>query len=195
MPVSRPARAAGVGLLSLLSALLVVGCGSSSDPVADRPAPSAAPSVSQPSAPPAIVGTWARLQRCPELVRVLREAHLGKAVAESIVGDGWAPGLTEASQVDPRHPCRGAVDRMHSHFFTADGQFGSRDADGNQVDDGSYTLVGDDKVVIGGVTFRYTITGDQLALRPTIPSCRPECFEAQWSVSVAYPGYTWKRTE
>jgi hypothetical protein len=84
---------------------------------------------------------------------------------------------------------------MHSHFFTADGQFGSRDADGNQVDDGRYTLVGDDQVVIGGVTFQYSITGDQLALRPTIPSCRPECFEAQWSVSVAYPGYTWQRTE
>jgi hypothetical protein len=195
MPVLRACRAAVLGLTALLSALLAVGCGSSSDPVASRPEPSAAPSVSQPVAPSAIVGTWARLQRCHELVRVLRAAHLGTALPDSIAGDGWVPGVTEASQVDPRHPCRGAVARVHSHFFTADGQFGSRDADGNQVDDGSYTLVGDDQVVVGGVTFHYTIAGDQLALLPTIPSCRPRCFEAQWSVQVAFPGYTWQRTE
>ena len=29
----------------------------------------------------------------------------------------------------------------HSHFFTADGQFGSRDQDGSQVDDGTYRIV------------------------------------------------------
>ena len=35
------------------------------------------------------------------------------------------------------------------HFFTADGQFGSKDFHGQQVDDGPYRLEGDDIVVIG----------------------------------------------
>lgn len=98
---------------------------------------------------------------------------------------------------DKTHPCRGAVARKHSHFFTVDGQFGSRDANGKQVDDGPYRLVGANTVVIGDpeVTFHYLITngGRTLALTPVIPRCRPSCFEAQWSVNVAYPGYTWTR--
>ena len=48
------------------------------------------------------------------------------AVPEVLAGDGWVPGVVDPGQIDDRHPCRGAVARRHSHFFTADGQFGSR---------------------------------------------------------------------
>jgi hypothetical protein len=122
-------------------------------------------------------------------------AGLRAALLESIAGDGWIPGVTQVDQIkDPAHPCRGSITRKHSHFFTAGGQFGSLDAEGQQVDDGPYRLVGDDTVVIGGVTFRYQIRGgDSLQLRPIIPKCAPGCFEAGWSVAVAYPGYTWHR--
>lgn len=98
------------------------------------------------------------------------------------------------SQIEDRaHPCAGAVPRKHSHFFTADGRFGSRDANGQQVDDGKYRLVGD-AFVIDGVTFHYTIRGNAaLSISPDIPDCAPSCFEAGWSIAVAYPGYTWHR--
>jgi hypothetical protein len=80
-------------------------------------------------------------------------------------------------------------------LFTADGYFGSRDANGEQVDDGQYRLSGNDTLVIGDVTFHYKITdgGRTISFTPEIPKCAPSCFEAGWSVSVAYPGYTWQR--
>ena len=99
--------------------------------------------------------------------------------------------MTRVSEIkDPAHPCVGSVDRKHSHFFTAEGEFGSRDTKGLQVDDGQYELVGD-AFVIGAVTFHYAITGnDTLMIRPDTPECAPSCFEAGWSIAVAYPGYT-----
>lgn len=116
---------------------------------------------------------------------------------ESLADDGWIPGVTQVDQIkDPAHPCRGSVARKHSHFFTEDGQFGSLDAHSQQVDDDTYRLVGDDTVVIGKVTFHYRITGgDTLRLTPVIPKCAPGCFEAGWSVVVAYSGYTWHRVK
>jgi hypothetical protein len=154
------------------------------------------------SAATPLVGQWQRLQRCSELERVMTKAHLRSALLESIAEDGWIPGVTQIDQIkDPAHPCMGSVARKHSHFFTEDGQFGSLDAKGQQVDDGSYRLVGDDTLVIDAadrkaVTFHYKITGgDTLTLTPVIPNCAPKCFEAGWSVAVASPGYTWHRVQ
>ena len=126
----------------------------------------------------------------------MKRAGLKKALLESIATDGWIPGVTSVEQIkNPARPCRGAVARKHSHFFTADGLFGSRDANGHQVDDGQYRLIGDNTLVIGDVTFHYKISdgGDTIAFTPEIPKCAPSCFEAGWSVAVAYPGYTWHR--
>jgi hypothetical protein len=119
---------------------------------------------------------------------------LHRALLESIAGDGWIRGVTKVSQIkDHAHPCAGSVARKHSHFFTADGQFGSRDANGQQVDDGKYRLIGD-AFVIDGVTFHYTIrNNDALSITPETPDCAPSCFKAGWSMAVAYPGYTWHR--
>jgi hypothetical protein len=110
-----------------------------------------APATSSPSRspstqdPPAIVGEWHRLQSCSELEQVMTSAGLDQALLESIAGDGWIPGVTSVDQIaDPTDPCEGAIAREHSHFFTADGRFGSRDANGQQVDDGHYELIGDD---------------------------------------------------
>jgi hypothetical protein len=185
------------GVVILTLALLVSGCGSSGGESSGRgnssEVPSPAPSTS--AATPALVGEWQRLQKCSELEGVMEKASLHKALLESVAGDGWIPGVTKVSEIkDPAHPCRGSVARKHSHFFTADGQFGSRDANGQQVDDGQYRLKGDDTVVIGGVTFHYMITGgDTLSLKPVTPRCAPSCFEAGWSLAVAFPGYRWHR--
>lgn len=218
----RPAARAVLVLAALAALGTPTGCGST-DPARGQPRPSvAAPAQPRGSSaagstagavttggagtsatptptaaaasPPAIVGEWTRFQRCEQLVHVLRQAGLGSAVARNLVGDGWLPDVTDPADVDLHRPCRGAIDRHHTHFFTADGQFGSRDADGVQVDDGTYRLVGRDRLVIDGVTFRYTITdGVDLALVPMLPPCPPRCDDAQWSVSVAYPGYFWHR--
>jgi hypothetical protein len=125
----------------------------------------------------------------------MNKAGLHDALLQFVAEDGWIPGVTRVEQIkDPTHPCKGAVARKHSHFFTADGAFGSRDEDGEQVDDASYRLVEDDTIVISSVTFHYKITGDDtLELTPVIPECAPTCFEAGWSVAMANPGYAWKR--
>jgi hypothetical protein len=91
------------------------------------------------------------------------------------------------------------VPREHSHFFDEDGRFGSLNWNGEAVDDGTYEIVDEDTFVISkefpDVTFDYTIDGDTISFDPLIPECSPDCFEAAWSVSVAYPGETWQRVE
>jgi hypothetical protein len=184
-----------IGLVCL-AVLNLAACGSNEDN------PSVGPSTASTSASPSastapastLVGEWQRLQKCSELEDVMTKAGLRDALPEFVAGDGFIPGVTKVSEIkDPAHPCVGAVDRKHSHFFTADGEFGSRDAIGRQVDDGTYELVGD-AFVINGVTFHYVITDhDTLSISPDTPKCAPSCFEAGWSIAVAYPGYTWHR--
>jgi hypothetical protein len=132
-------------------------------------------------------------------VEILTKAGFNEQVAlENIAGNGFLPGLSSPSEIaDVKHPCRGAVPLLHSHFFTADGQFGSKDQNGQQVDDGTYKIVDDRTFVISGgfpdVTFHYRVTGDTIRFDPVVPSCAPSCEEASWSVMVAFPGKTWER--
>jgi hypothetical protein len=98
---------------------------------------------------------------------------------------------------DPTHPCVGAVQQRHSHFFTAAGAFGSKDARGYQVDDGKWQIKGD-KLVIEDQPFGFDIQGDELTLTPPkvdISKCTTkECrFTAAWVLMVAMPGQTWTR--
>ena len=195
-----PSRTLGAALASCLLVLAMSGCGQDEDKPArsdDAASSSESPAASASTSPGGqapIVGEWQRTQSCDELVGLLRKAGLEQAIAPMLAEDGWIPGVTKPSQIeDPSHPCEHAVSRKHSHFFPADGQFGSRDAAGEQVDDGSYELVGDDRVVFGGVTFTYVINDDTIMFTPVVPDCAPDCFEASWSVSVAYEGYSWKR--
>lgn len=183
-------------LASVLIALMIAGgCGSNGEP-STTSARSGRPTGSVAASPaPALVGEWQRLQSCSELEGPMNQAGLHDALLQTVADDRWIPGVTSVEQIkDPAHPCMGAVPRMHSHFFTADGEFGSRDEYGRQVDEGNYVLEGDDTVRIGGVTFHYKITNnDTLELTPVIPDCAPTCFEAGWSVAVANPGHPWMR--
>jgi hypothetical protein len=180
----------------LALALLAVACGSDLRTSTQGPGQ---PSISETQGPPALVGTWERLTRCEELVAALREAGLEQWVVEFVAGNGFVPGVRSADQIeDPADPCKGAVPREHSHFFSEDGQFGSLDWNGEQVDDGTYEIIGDHTFVVSkefpDVTFNYTIDGDSIVFDPEIPECAPKCFEAAWSVSVAYPGEEWQRS-
>lgn len=150
--------------------------------------------------PSKLVGEWQRTTTCEERVQALNEAGLGKYTAEHVAGEGWVPGLSDPSELkDARHPCRGSVPLEHSHVFTADGIFGSKDAEGDTVDDGSYELVDNSTMIItkefGKITFHFTANDQTLVLTPVLPKCTKDgCFAAQWAVGMSYPGLEWSRT-
>ncbi len=181
-------------LAALAGASALMACAS--------PATSAPPAAADPTASPStavidLVGEWERDTHCTEIVNALRDAEM------DLTGLDYAAAYFAGGEIaDPAHPCDGAVPLRHSHFFTATGRFGSRDENGNQVDDGTYRIVDDDTLVISNhlgsdtlkqVTFHYEIEDGELSLEPVIPDCRPDCFEAVWSVTVAYAGHTWTR--
>jgi hypothetical protein len=203
-PVARRSSVAAVGLLLLLVA---ASCGGS-DNARGRAAETAVePTTSTPAETMPLVGEWERVTTCAELARAYRQAGFDREARWAGAGNDFIPGVTSVDQLtDPEdHPCEGAVPRKHSHFFTADGRFGSRDWRGTQVDDGTYEIIDDStfampyferKPIV--VEFRYRIDGDTLRLDPELPSdCSTRrCREvAAWAVSVAYAGEQWERVD
>lgn len=173
--------------------------GASAAPAVASSSPPTTSSAPSPSAGPAIVGEWERTTTCEERVEALARAGLGRFAAEHAAGEGWLPGVTSPEQIkNPAQPCAGAVSLKHGHFFTADGKFGSRDAQGDQVDDGSYRSIDENTIVVqkefGEVTFDYQVLPNgTLLLSPVMPACTASgCFAAQWAVSVADPGLPWE---
>jgi len=143
---------------------------------------------------------------CYDLVRRLEAAGFHETALESAAGNGFIPGVTSVEDLsDPLHPCRGAIPRSHSHFFTSDGLFGSRDWNGEQVDGGTYELIGDNTVVMPyrledgppiDVTFHYRIAGETIRFEPVLEDdcSTSRCREAAgWSVAVALAGKSWRR--
>jgi hypothetical protein len=152
-------------------------------------------------ADPALVGTWTRTITCDEWFERQAQAGFGDR-ALGTIAEEWLP---DADIADPSHPCTGATPTEHSHFFTEDGEFGSLDADREQVDDGTYEVIDDHTFVMPYVfddesidmEFGYTVTGDTISFEPHLPAdCTSDhCQEAaSWAVSVAYAGLTWQRT-
>jgi hypothetical protein len=189
--------------MAVVALLAVTGCGSDDETAVERRiSPSPAKSTqSSPRSTSELVGEWERVTTCQQRVDALKDADLEQFAAEHAAGEGWLPGVTRPDDIkDPDNPCRGAVALKHTHFFTDDGVFGSRDAGGDQVDDGTYRVIDENTIVIskefGDVTFDYRIKsdGDNLLLDPVLPKCRKSgCFAAQWAVAVAYPGLAWRR--
>jgi hypothetical protein len=200
-------KAATVALV-LAVATLAAGCGARSS--SDRPsAPSSGPVASATSTPTAgLVGRWERVTTCQELVRELDQTGLGPLRAYAWLGATSSTGESSFAPGSPKptraHPCTGALPRVHSHFFTQSGQFGSLDWLGGQVDEDPYRIVNDTTVRIGspGVALHYRILhGTTLMLAPVLTKAMvrealadPKEFSAAgWAVSMAYPGHRWKR--
>jgi hypothetical protein len=147
-----------------------------------------------------LVGRWERVTTCQELLSAVTKAGLRKTAPAMLSGNGFVPGTPKqlAAKADI---CKGAVPRRHSHFFTAAGQFGSVDYNGQQVDDGSYRILDARTVRINEGKFRFRITGRELRLEPVISAAarrkalaQPLQFStAGWQVAVAFPGHAWKR--
>ena len=87
-----------------------------------------------------LVGTWQRVNSCASFVQAFKETGLIDLAPEWLVGAGY---FTSLDQIDNTDLCKGATEVVHSHFFTANGGFGSHDEMGRQVDDGSYRMVDD----------------------------------------------------
>ena len=153
-----------------------------------------------------LVGRWQRTNTCQELVSALRKAGLGALAQYAWQGQTSSTGITSFKPGSPKptkaRPCTGAIARLHSHFFTAQGQFGSLDWLGGQVDDGPYKIINNGTFRIGPVNFRFRIVNNTtLMLTPVLTKAmvrealaHPAKFSpAFWAVSMAYAGHNWKR--
>jgi hypothetical protein len=183
------------GLFAPLPAALLTltaGCSNHADTVHNQPSHTDAANL--------IVGRWEALRTCTDMVRALNRQHLG-VLAPGVVGD-YFPHATYEELAAKHDVCSGAKPQRHSHFFTADGSFGSLDQHGNQVDDGKYTVVDSHTIRIGeDAVFDYRIRGGTLRLTPRItdeqrqdalnnPRASPA---VTYMVAVAVQGIEWKR--
>jgi hypothetical protein len=193
-------------LLPIAAAVALTSCSStSSSPTAGaQGSPKPTTTATTPAAPN-IVGRWTRTVTCRQLVSALDRAGLHSLTPYAWVGQTSSHGQSSFKPNSPTptlaRPCAGAIPRVHSHFFTAAGAFGSLDWLGGQVDDGTYTVKGA-TLTIGHVTFHYRIvSGNSLHLSPVLTKtmiraalAHPAKFsDAGWAISVAYPGLTWSR--
>jgi hypothetical protein len=144
-----------------------------------------------------IVGRWQTERTCQGLVVALEKVGLGP-LAPAVVGD-YFPDQSPQDLAAKQDLCKGAKPKIHDHFFTSDGRFGSIDQ-GQQVDDGTYQVSGS-TLTINGAPFQFTIQGGTLMLTPMLtPALKQEALAdplnfnvAGWMVAVAYGGHPWKR--
>jgi hypothetical protein len=198
----------------IASVLLLAGCagwpGVSQSAGLESLSPSTVAAASASSPTPSAVadplfGTWRRTGSFATFVEAMQGAEL-----TSLIGltDGkWMAGGVTPTGTDPsaKDYCVGATEVEHSHFFRSDGQFGSYDEKGNQVDDGPYELVGNDTIHFGQVVVRYQIdASDHLWFTDvSIPSCTGATYSSGsadpaspgdcsqdhgWAISAFYPG-------
>jgi hypothetical protein len=136
-----------------------------------------------------LVGAWQRVNSCASFVQAFKEAGLIDLAPEWLVGGGY---FTSLDQIDSTDLCKGATEVLHSHFFTANGGFGSRDEKGRQVDDGSYQIVDDSTITFpsSDVTVHFSIEDDTLMFEVVVPDpCVGSCREVNaWALSAFYPG-------
>ena len=188
-------RTVVTGFCLALSVVAVSCAGDSTEATPSGTATTTA-QAAEPADSSALVGEWERETTCEEMLAAFTKAGLGVYAVENILGNGFVPGKYS---LDPRHPCKGAVPRKHSHFFTESGEFGSRDWRGEQVDDGTYRVIDDHTLVISkefpDVKFRYRIEGDTITFAPLLEMDGCTDFRCIWAVSMAYSGEKWTRVD
>ena len=157
-------------------------------------------SVSAKSSP--IVGRWQMVRTCQNVVGALQAAGL-RPLAPGVVGD-YFPNQTPRQLAKKKNLCKGAKPQIHSHFFTAEGKFGSLDQHGERVDDGNYEASGSTlKISNSDVSgsFRFRIQGKTLMFKPLLTSALKQealadplnFHPAGWMVAVAIDGHPWNR--
>lgn len=167
------------------------------------PAAVAAEILSFVSAPSSeILGYWHRAQTCEELLATFTAAGLADSHR------GWLQGNFYGGEDGPStgDPCAGAAGPLeHSHWFTAEGAFGSHDENSAEVDGGDYVLVDEDTISFpshasefgydGEVEVDYAIGADGPAtFTVELPEeCDAACQDAYaWALS-AFSSGPWER--
>jgi hypothetical protein len=147
---------------------------------------------------------WERETTCEDMVAAYKSEGMEELAPTALAGNGLVPGSAE-ELAQKGDLCDSAKTRLHAHFFSEDGSFGSLDWNGEQVDDGIYEIIDDDTVRIGppgeGADFHFTVEGDTLTLDPVISADAKrdalkdplEFSPTLWSVSVAFGGLPWQR--
>lgn len=204
-----------IGLSSVLLAVLVMGCGSPSVSAAPSlsasPIRSASESPSAPSPQPSasvatadIVGTWTRTQTCEQSLAAFEASGFGSKAFEWVT-QNWIP------DASPRTSgfCDGASGAIpHSHFFTADGKFGSRDQNGQQVDEGDYAIASPGLLTFprhasefnysATISVRYAVKGNEATFDVQVRAgCVTDAGCAQayaWALSAFFSGPPWTRS-
>jgi hypothetical protein len=156
-----------------------------------------------PLEPSALVGQWRLVRSCEATATALTKEGLGGLVPSVISAEELIYGLVNGGHLpadfDAAHPCVDAKPPFeHSHTFWANGHFNSWDENGNQADDGAYTLAGDHSFTMGDppITFDFTVRHDTIQFqvkKPVNCSADPCHGIYAWAVSVADPGQVWTR--
>ena len=139
--------------------------------------------------PSAIVGTWRRRQSCEELMAAFRSAGLLEAHLD------WAEALCAETKLPTEH----------SHVFTDDGQFGSHDQDGQQVDEGDYEEATPGTLSFpsharefgydGEIAVEYRVEGDAVTFDVRVPAaCTGPCGLAYFWALSAFASGPWTST-
>ena len=143
-----------------------------------------------------INGTWHRAQTCAEVLDAFQDADLAESHRN------WLAGFFE-SEIVPSSgdPCAGALGPLeHSHFFTPQGEFGSHDENGEQVDNGDYAVTDSNTLSFpshaaefgyaGELKVDFVVTGDNVKFEvPLPPSCVDTCGDAHaWALSAFASG-------
>jgi hypothetical protein len=208
-----------IGATAVVAMVLAAGCaGTAPTPTAFQaasplisPVVSAPPSgLGSPAANPSaanatsdLVGSWHRAQTCPEMLSVFEQAGLAESHVEWLTGNfyGGSPAPTDGDV------CKGARGPLeHSHFFTASGEFGSHDENGQQVDDGDYVASDANTLAFpshatgfgyaGDLLVDYAIKDGVLTFDVALPQpCEVPCKDAyDWALS-AFASGPWARGE
>ena len=213
---------------SVLLAFFVLGCtatpgapsaGSSATVAAPGGSVAAGPSKALPTATslpsatltatstatPDIVGSWTRTQSCQEQLAAFEAKGLAEVAGYEWITSNWVPNAPPR----PSGFCDGAIKPTpHTHFFTADGQFGSRDQNGVQVDDGNYAISSPGVLTFPShatefaydeqITVTYAVKGNAATFDVIVPTgCakKPSCGKAHgWALSAFFAGAPWDRS-
>lgn len=161
--------------------------------------------TSSPTTVPAdtpVLGSWHRAQTCQEMLAVFEAAGLESQrdwMQRNFFGGELGP--------DTGDPCAGAAGPVeHEHFFTAAGEFGSRDGNGEVVDGDDFAVVDDDTLVFpshardfryeGNVLVDYSVNGDVVTFEVEVPDeCSGACVDAYAWALWAFAAGPWQRGE
>jgi hypothetical protein len=178
-------------LISALLAVLIIASGCGSDDSDDETTTTATTgTASSDEADSALIGEWVADNECQALADALADAGLEEFIVEMAKGAELLP----PGKPDPSDLCKGSKPLEHSHTFSASGMFNSYDENGEEVDFGSYELIGEDAFALSRPPFEsevhYRVDGDTATFDVVVPKCETQRCSTGAALAIAtfFPG-------